>query len=146
MVVENPEAAADNGLAVAGGIPGQSNSGTYILVIARNAFHNAEGLLRGGIHRGCWREEGADFHVISNTVIDGEVIVQNPVVLREEAHGDIVEGIVRISDSLDVRSRNSQAIAVQASRSWQRNFTRNPRPTMAATRPITIMHSITRDC
>src|SRR6266851_10041178 len=42
MVIEDPEARADDGLLIAGGVPGQSNSGTYILVIARNAFHNAE--------------------------------------------------------------------------------------------------------
>ena len=49
MIVENPEAGADNGLAIAGGIPGQAYPGGDIVVIARNAFHNAECLLRGGI-------------------------------------------------------------------------------------------------
>src|SRR3981189_1452752 len=49
MVVENPVAGADNGLAIAGGIPGQSDTGGDVVVIARNAFHNTESLLRGGI-------------------------------------------------------------------------------------------------
>jgi hypothetical protein len=49
MVVEKPEARADNGLVVAGRIPGQANTWRDIVVIARNAFDNAEGLLRGSI-------------------------------------------------------------------------------------------------
>src|SRR5229473_397344 len=119
MVVENPEASADDGLTIASGVPGQSNSGTNVLVITRNAFHNAEGLLRGGIHGGCRREERADFHVVAHTVIDGQVRVQHPVVLREKARGDIVEGTVGISDSLDVRGGNSEAIGLKASGTGQ---------------------------
>ena len=75
MVIEDPEARADNGLFIASGIPCQSNSGTYILVIARNAFHNAECVFRGGVHGGCGREKRADFHVVAHAVIDGQVLV-----------------------------------------------------------------------
>src|SRR5712692_11419023 len=114
MVVEHPEARADNSLAIAGGIPGQTNAGGDIVIVARNSFHNAESLLRGGIHGGSRREERTDFRVIAHTVIDSQVPVQPPVVLEEVAHRDIIEGIVGISDSLDVRGRNSQAIGLQA--------------------------------
>src|SRR5258708_22837711 len=125
MVVENPEASADDGFAIASRIPCQSNSGTYVLVIARNAFHNAEGLLGGGIHGGRGREKRADFHVVAHTVVDGQVLVQDPVVLREKANRDIVEGIVGISNSLDVRRRNSQAVGLEARGARQRGDTGN---------------------
>src|SRR2546422_3173459 len=75
MVIEDPEARADNGLFIASGIPCQSNSGTYVLIIARNAFHDTKGLLRGGIYSSCGREERADFHVVAHAVIDGQVLV-----------------------------------------------------------------------
>ncbi len=114
MVIEDPEAGADDGLAIANRIPCQSNSGTDVFVIARNAFHNAEGLLGGGIQGGRGREERADFYVVAHTVIDGQVLIQDPVVLREKAYGDIVEGIVGISNPLDVRLRDSKAVGLEA--------------------------------
>ncbi len=49
MVVEQAITGADDGLAIAGGVPGQSDTGSDVVVIARNAFHNTESLLRGGI-------------------------------------------------------------------------------------------------
>src|SRR5260370_34108896 len=125
MVVENPEANADDGLTIVSGVPGQSNSRTNVLVIPRNGFHNAEGLLRGGIHGGCRREERADFHVIAHSVINGQVLVQNPVVLREKAYGDIVKGIIGISNPLDVRLRDSKAVGLEARGARQGSYTRN---------------------
>src|SRR4029077_18183789 len=100
--------------AIASGIPSQTNTGGDIVVISRNAFHNTQSLLCGGIHGSCWGEKRADFHVIAHTVIDGQVPVQPPVILEEETHGNIVEGIVGTSDSLDVRLWESHAIGLQA--------------------------------
>src|SRR5260370_5043449 len=122
MVVENPEASADDGLTIASGVPGESNSGTNVLVITRNALHNAEGVLCSGIDGGCGREERADFHVVAHTVVDGQVFVQNPVVLREKANRDIVEGTVGISDALNVGGWNSQAVGLEASRTGKCDF------------------------
>ena len=42
--------------------------------------------------------------------------VQPPIILEEEAHGDIVERIVGTADSLDVRLRDSQAVSLQSGR------------------------------
>src|SRR5256885_15259625 len=52
----------------------------------------------------------------SRTVMDGQVPVQPPIILEEEAHGDIVERIVGTADSLDVRLRDSQAVSLQSGR------------------------------
>ena len=42
--------------------------------------------------------------------------VQPPIILEEEAYGDIVERIVGTADSLDVRLRDSQAVGLQPGR------------------------------
>src|SRR5256885_7747821 len=60
----------------------------------------------------------------SRTVIDGQVPVQPPIILEEEAHGDIVERIVGTADSLDVRLRDSQAVSLQSGRVGDRKSTR----------------------
>src|SRR4029077_7036795 len=67
VVIEHPEAGADNGLAFARGIPGQSYPGSDVVVIARNAFHDAERLLRGGIYGRSGGEQWADFDIVANT-------------------------------------------------------------------------------
>src|SRR5260370_42639648 len=103
MVIKDAEASANDGLAIASGVPCQSNSGTDVFVIARNAFHNAEGLLGGGIHGGRGRGERGDFYVVARTGIEGEVLIQDPVVLREKAQRDMCKGAFGICDSLDVR-------------------------------------------
>src|SRR5258708_36042745 len=46
----------------------------------------------------------------------GQVAVQPPVILEEEAHGDIGGGTVGTSNSLNVRARNSEAVSLQAGR------------------------------
>src|SRR5438477_11007244 len=121
MVVEQTVTGANDSLAVTCWIPGQSNTWSYIIVIARNAFPNAKGLLSGRVHGGCWREERTDFYVVAHTVIDGQVAVHAPAILKKEAHGDIVKRIVGIDDALDVRSRNSQAVGLQAGGARQGN-------------------------
>src|SRR5260370_6987295 len=103
MVVENPEASADDGLAIASRIPCQSNSGTDVFVIARNALHNAEGVLCGSIDGGLGREERADFYVVAHTVGVGQVRVHNPLVLPEKAYCGLAPTILRISNPLCAR-------------------------------------------
>src|SRR5260370_38320272 len=92
MVVENPEASADDGLTIASGVPGQSNSGTNVLVITRNALHNAEGVLCSGIDGGCRPAEPAAFPGVAHTGVDGRVVFSNTGGLREKSKRGIVAG------------------------------------------------------
>src|SRR5438874_9886212 len=65
MIVKQTETGANDGLAVTGGIPSQTKARGNILIVAGDAFDDAEGLFRGGVDRGCRCEERADFHVVS---------------------------------------------------------------------------------
>ena len=102
MIIKQTVTGTDDSLAVTCWIPGQSNTWSHIVVIARNAFPNAKGLFRGRVHGGCWREERADFYVTAHTVIDGQVTVHAPAILEKEPHGDIVKRAVGIADALDI--------------------------------------------
>src|SRR5436309_4638707 len=121
MIIKQTVTGTDDSLTVTCWIPGQSNARSHIVVIARDAFPNAKGLFRGRVHGGCWREERTDFYVVAHTVIDGQVAVHAPAILKKEAHGDIVKRIVGIADALDVRSRNSQTIRLQSRGARQGN-------------------------
>ena len=102
MIIKQTVTGTDDSLTVTCWIPGQSNARSHIVVIARDAFPNAKGLLSGGIHGGCGCEQRADLRVVAHTVIDGQVAVHAPAILKKEAHGDIVKRAVGIADALDV--------------------------------------------
>ena len=51
--------------------------------------------------------------------------VQAPTILSKETHGDVIERVVGISNALDVRSGNSQAVRLQGSCARQRGDARN---------------------
>src|SRR5437867_5227890 len=114
MVIKHAVTCADDGLAVSSRIPRQAEPRGHVVVITRNAFDDSEGFLRSGIHR-CGRfEQGTNLYVVAHAVIHGEMTIDSPTVLREEAHGLVIEGIVGGADSLDISGRNSEAVRLQS--------------------------------
>src|SRR2546429_2636236 len=116
MIVEETETGANDGLAVHGGIPSQTKARGNILIVAGDAFDDAEGLFCGGVDRGCRCEERADFHVVSYAVVQGQFAVHAPTVLQKETKRKVVKGLVGIADSLDERGWNSETVGLQAGR------------------------------
>src|SRR5260370_5120497 len=107
MVVEKSEASADDGFAAARGIKGQAEARSNVVVVARNAFDHAESFFSGGIDRSRGREERTEFDVIADAVIERELAIHFPLVLREKSHGNVIEGLLGISDALDVSGGNA---------------------------------------
>src|SRR5258708_5627341 len=116
MIVEETETRANDRLAVAGGIPSQSKARGNILIVAGDAFDDAEGLFRGGIDRGCRCEERADFHVVSYAVVQAQLAAHAPTVLQKETKRKVVKGLIGIADSLDERGWNSETVGLKAGR------------------------------
>src|SRR5260370_14434984 len=108
MVVEEAVGHGDKGFAVAGWIPGQTEAWGDVVVIARNAFDNAQGFFRGGVDGSGRSEQRSNFHVITDALIQSQLAFNAPGILCEKAEGEIVEGLVGVADALDVRRRNSQ--------------------------------------
>ncbi len=93
MIVEETVAGADDGLAIAGGIPSESEPRSDILVLARDAFLDAERLFGGGIDGGSRGKERGEIGVITQTVIDRQFSGDAPGILSKETDGNIVEGL-----------------------------------------------------
>src|SRR6266853_5677666 len=102
MVVEEAVAHADNGFSVTGGVPGQTEAWGDVVVIARNAFDNAQSFFRGGVDGGGRSEQRRNFHVITHAVIQSQLAVNAPRILREKAKGQIVQGLVGLAAALNV--------------------------------------------
>ncbi len=120
MVVEEPEASADDGLAAAGRIKSEAEARSNVVVVARNAFDHAESFFSGGIDRSCRREERAEFDVIADAVVERKFAIYLPLVLREKSHRNVIEGLLGISDALDVSGRNAQPVGLQAGSAGKR--------------------------
>src|SRR5712671_6810545 len=73
MVVEEAVAHTDNGFSVAGRVPGQTEAWGDVVVIARNAFDNAQSFFRGGVDGGGRGEQRRNFHVITDAVIQSQL-------------------------------------------------------------------------
>ncbi len=118
MVVEHAVPGANDRLAVSGRIPGYAKARSHIVVVARNAFDDAERLFGGGVHGGGRSKERRDFDVVANAVVDTEMAVHAPAVLQEKGHRLVVERMVGIPNTLDVGSWNSKTVGLQPSCSW----------------------------
>src|ERR1700687_1357526 len=114
MVVKEAIAHADNGFSISGRIPRKTEAWGNIVVIAWNAFHNPQGLFRCGVDGGGRREQRCNFHVVTHAVIQSQLAIHAPGILREEAERKVVERLIRVSDALDVGGRNTQAIGLQS--------------------------------
>src|SRR4029077_12367617 len=101
MVVEDAVAGADDCLAASGGIPGQRDARLEGLVVVRNALNHAELCLTRFVSRGARAEDGAQFDIVAQAVVEGEVMVYAPSILKEGADGLVVEGFPGVADALN---------------------------------------------
>src|SRR5882762_5047641 len=113
MVVEEPEASADDGLAAAGRIKSEAEARSNVVVVAGNAFDDPESFFSGGVDRSRGREERTEFDVIADAVIEREFAIHLPLVLREKSHRNIIKGLFGISDALDVGGGNAESIGLR---------------------------------
>src|ERR1700704_5550988 len=120
MVVEEPETSADDGLAAAGRIKSEAETRSNVVVVARNAFDDAESFFSGGVHGGCRREERAKFDVIADAVVEREFAIYLPLVLREKSHRNVIKGLFGISDALDVGGGHAESIGLQSGGAGER--------------------------
>src|SRR5258705_13985926 len=91
MVVEEPEASADDGLATAGRIKSEAEARSNVVVVARNAFDDAESFFSGGVHGGRRREERGKFDVIADAAVERKFAIHLPLVLREKTPRNVCE-------------------------------------------------------
>src|SRR6516225_4642198 len=110
MVIEHAVAGADDRLAISDGIPRQAKARGHVVVIARYAFDNPEGLFRCGVHRRRRSKQRADFDIVAHPIIDGEMPVQEPAFLLKERYGVVVERLVGVPDSFDVGGGHPETV------------------------------------
>src|SRR5205807_9618289 len=87
MVVEDAIGAADHGLAISPWIPGQAYARSDVVDVAGNALGDSQRVLRSlgeGVHRPDFRRE---LVVITNAVVEREVVEYLPGILQEHAGG-----------------------------------------------------------
>src|ERR1700683_3558806 len=101
MGVEQAEAGADDGLTIAPRIPGDGQTRRDVVGIERNSLLDVEGVLRCGVERiGCGATR-VPLKVVTEPVVHGQLAADLPAVLPKNAEGGVVEGVVRVSNSLN---------------------------------------------
>src|SRR5437762_974180 len=73
MVVEETVASTNYRFAVAHGIPSEAEARSDVVVVARNAFDDAQSFFRVGVHGRGGREERRNLDVISQAEVQGEL-------------------------------------------------------------------------
>src|SRR5882757_5047533 len=119
MVVKEAVAGADDGFAIALWIPSESDSRRNIVVVARDALDDAELLFGRGVNGGGGRKERADFDIVTDAVVHGELAGGAPGVLGKEPEGKIVKGSVGRADPLNIGLRDADAVGLRAGDSGQ---------------------------
>jgi len=114
VVVKESVAGADDGFAIALWIPSESDSRRNIVVVARDALDDAELLFGRGVNGGGGRKERADFDVVADAVVHGELAGCAPGILGKEPEGKIVKGSVGRADTLNIGLRDADAIGLRA--------------------------------
>ncbi len=84
MVVKEAVAGADDGFAIALWIPSESDSRRNIVVVAGDALDDSELLFSGGVNGCGGSKERADFDVVADAVVHGELAGGAPGVLNKE--------------------------------------------------------------
>src|SRR5258707_9941109 len=100
MVIEQSIAHANDSLAVTAWIPGEAEARRDIVVVAGNSLAEAERFFRRVIHGSGWTKERLNFHVIANPVVQRQLAIDGPGILRDEAQAQIVERLICSADTL----------------------------------------------
>ena len=127
MVVEHSIGSADDGLAVACGIPRQADARLNIVGVSLNSFLQSEQSV-------CWKREalrglerGRKLHVVAQAVVQGDARGDAPGILPERADWNVVERVAGTADALNEISGKPCAIGLyggeigkirQAGRAW----------------------------
>src|SRR2546423_10033351 len=114
MIIEDAVTRTDNSLAVACWVPRDPQSGSDVVVVARNSFDNFEGAFRGLVDRGSRSEDRREFDIVAHAVIDCKFIGEAPAVLEKSGECFIVQGPAGISDTLDEGGGQAEAVGLNA--------------------------------
>src|SRR5215472_15893074 len=112
MVIEDAVTGANDGFGVALGIPSETDTRSNVVVVAGDAFADAKSLFCGGVDGGGRLEERRKRDVIANAGVDDELAIHARRVLRKDADGNVVEGLIGVADALNVAGRNAQAVGL----------------------------------
>src|SRR5208337_908937 len=117
VVIEKAIAGADDGLAIARGVPRQTEARGNILVLTRYAFHNAQSFLRSSVDGRSCRKKRSQIGVVTQAVIDRQILGDAPGILGKEPNRDIVKGLIGNANALNIFGGNTGPIRLQASES-----------------------------
>src|SRR6202042_2310027 len=96
MIVENPISRPHHRFPIALRIPRKSKSRRHIVHIARNSFHHSQRTLRRRIHRRRRREIGRQLHVIPHAVIQSQLPIHPPAILRKKRKRIVIKRLIRL--------------------------------------------------
>src|SRR5580704_17543728 len=101
MVVEKAVSRANHGLAIAPGVPGDSDAGSDVIGVCGNAFHDAESFFSDSVQSRRGFKNRQPFDVVAHAVVQSELVIDFPTVLGEDAERLVVEGTIRLTNPLD---------------------------------------------
>src|SRR5690242_14024014 len=114
VIIEQAESRSYHGLSVALGVPRDAEARSHVVVVARNSFLNAKRFFCRSVERIQRRKQRRDFHVVAYSVVESQVPIRAPAVLKKEPDREIIERLVRLADALNISSGNSQTVGLQA--------------------------------
>ena len=112
MVVEHTIRSADYVPAIAFRVPCHSYARLDVVLVSLDAFLKAKIAISGLSECGGWFEFGRNLHVITQSVVQGEVVPNAPGVLPEESHRRVVEGIGGTAEALNEISGKAGSVGL----------------------------------
>ena len=110
MVVEESVTHANDGLAVAPWVYGNTDARRDIVGIGGNPFNHTEGLFGNSVDRSARCECRKPLDVVPQAIIDRYIATDLPAILRKNAQRLIVEEAPGLANSLIENGRDAQSI------------------------------------
>src|SRR5208282_894721 len=119
MIKEYSERAANYSLAITLGIPGDAEARLNVVLVGLDSLLQSQQVV-GGQSQSLWRLElRRDLDIVTNAIVDGQIMAHAPAVLPEDANRDIVKCIAGAAESLNVISREPGPISLDGGKSGE---------------------------
>src|SRR5207302_3428435 len=130
VVIEQTDGATNHGLRIAPHVPGEAQPRSKIILIARKTLLHIERVLCDLHVLGGQRDTGeriaeggrcecvGQFNVVPDAIVQGEILVNLPRVLRKERNGTVLQSAVGVAESLNKYTGKTKAVSLYRRERW----------------------------
>src|ERR1700683_71801 len=112
MVVKEAIACTNYGLAITPRIPGNAYARSNVIRVGWNSLDHAKRFLSSSIDRRARSEGWQPFDIVPNSIVNGELAVHLPTILRKHTQSLVVERAIRLADPLVENRRDTESVCL----------------------------------